>query len=325
MQKLMRQIVDNKLINSKCSCGMGLNWVEKELIVLEPCEHIIHKECLKGSNCSICQQKYTEYHNEKELKGMTKNSKYYQQYVDIHSMKNINSICQKNTMSFIFGLPHVLDVIGRLPFCRGFNDGLKLCKDVLTIAGVNLVVRGKENIKEGNKVIILNHTSYLDFIVAFYVFRAGFLSSSSVNDTWIGRKLTEILPILLIERGSKSNTVDRMKEYVEKYGSICLFPEGFMTHPDTIIKFRTGAFNVGFPILPAVIKFDPVIADVDPMEFIQKLGSVDSINVTINILPMEYPPFSENKIERIRKKMAKVGNLALSRVSNRDIKEVKNE
>lgn len=314
----------DKLINCKCVCGQGLNWIEKEIIVLEPCEHILHKSCyLLFDICPICKEKCDKIYTEKELGQLMKNDiKYYQKYVDVHSMKNINYICDKDTLNFVYGLPNILDIIGRLPFSRGHSDGLKLCKDVLTIAGTNMVVRGRENIKDCNKVIILNHTSYLDFIVAFYVFRSGFLATSSINDVWIGRKLTEILPILLIDRGQKSNTVERMKEYVEKYGSICLFPEGIMTHPDTIIRFRSGAFNTGHPILPAVITFDPVVADVDIFEFIQKMASAEKVNVTINILPMEYPPFTEKKIEKIRRNMAKVGNMALSRVSNRDIREI---
>ena len=36
---------------------------------------------------------------------------------------------------------------------------------------------------------------------------------------------------------------------------------------------------------------------------------------------MEYYPFNNEKIEKIREKMAQVGNLKLSRVSNRNLVE----
>lgn len=316
----------NKIINSKCICEKGLNWIVTENVIIEPCEHIVHKICwLDKDICPICQNSCDKYYNEYELSQLMKTDKtYYQKYVDIHSMKNINYIYEKNTKNLIYSLPHIFDILGRLPFSHGYNDGLQLCKDTFTVAGVNLLIRGKENNTECSKVIILNHTSYLDFMVSFYVFHASFLSSTAIKDTWIGRKIMDIIPLILIERGSKSNTVEKMKEYIKENGSICLFPEGFMTHPDTIIRFRTGAFNTGYPVLPAVIKYDPVIADSNVFDFLQKLGSSDGINIIVNILPLEYPPFDDNKIEKIRKKMAKIGNMALSRVSNKDIKDKNN-
>ena len=73
----------------------------------------------------------------------------------------------------------------------------------------------------------------------------------------------DIVPLLIIKRGKNANTVKKMKNYVRKHGSICLFPEGIITHPDTIIQFRTGAFNIGEPILPVVIKYNPAIFDDD--------------------------------------------------------------
>ena len=46
--------------------------------------------------------------------------------------------------------------------------------------------------------------------------------------------------------------------------------------------------------------------------------SQDEVNVTIEYLEPEYPPFNKYKIESIRKKMARRGGLFLSTVSNRD-------
>jgi len=34
-----------KNINSRCHCGNGLPWIKEEVIMLEPCEHLIHKKC----------------------------------------------------------------------------------------------------------------------------------------------------------------------------------------------------------------------------------------------------------------------------------------
>ena len=45
------------------------------------------------------------------------------------------------------------------------------------------------------------------------------------------------------------------------------------------------------------------------------------MNVDVYINDFHYPPFDNEKIQNIRKNMAKIGNLNLSNVSNRDISD----
>ncbi len=97
-----------------------------------------------------------------------------------------------------------------------------------------------------------------------------------------------------------------------------------MTHPDTIIRFRTGAFHIGFPVYPIVLKYNNIIADSSIGTFIFKLASGNKTIVDMEILDPFYPPFDDNKIELVRFAMAKAGNMAMSRVSNRDIIDKKN-
>ena len=35
----------NKIINARCVCKKGLTWIKNEIIMLNPCEHLIHKTC----------------------------------------------------------------------------------------------------------------------------------------------------------------------------------------------------------------------------------------------------------------------------------------
>ena len=92
-----------------------------------------------------------------------------------------------------------------------------------------------------------------------------------------------------------------------------------IVHPETLARFRTGAFHVNEPILPVVINYKPYVSDSSISDFLQKLASQNIINITVNILQPEHPPYGDEKIESIRRKMAKKGNMALSRVSNRDV------
>jgi 1-acyl-sn-glycerol-3-phosphate acyltransferase len=309
----------DKIINSRCICGLGLSWKEDIIVMLEPCEHLIHRNCITSNECPFCKTKIEKLYRENELKKLIKKDpKYYQKYIDIVCMKNVNNICRKDMTKIITNLPTIMDIIGRIPFSKGFNEGHKLCRDAFSLANVKLTIIGRKNITTQNKIIISNHTSIMDFMVMFYIFKCGFLASNSVKETMLGKMISEIIPILFIDRGKDTNTVEKMKEYVNKRGSLCLFPEGIIVHPETLAQFRTGAFYTDQPILPVVINYNPVVNDSSVGEFFQKFASQNSINVTVRILPIEHPPFTIDRINLIRKKMAKAGDLALSRVSNRD-------
>ena len=145
------------------------------------------------------------------------------------------------------------------------------------------------------------------------------MAASFTKDIWYLKHLINLLPLLLIDRGKTSNTVEKLKEFVDTKRSLCLFPEGIMTHQNTLSTFRTGAFMTGHPVQPIILKYKPYIYDTSMNNYITKLFSQEKITVTMTILDIEQPPFDNNKIEMIRHKMAKAGNFALSRVSNKDV------
>ena len=104
-----------------------------------------------------------------------------------------------------------------------------------------------------------------------------------VNKSPIGRKFSSLFPMVFVDRGQNTNTVDKMKEIIEQVGSLLLFPEGMCTNPDTITKFRTGAFHTGYPVCPAVINYTPLVYDSDTFQLIKKLFSCNELTITINI------------------------------------------
>jgi len=306
-----------KNINAKCHCGEGLPWIKEEVIMLDPCEHLIHKKCFnKLLKCPYCKSNVSTIIRASDFK---QNCCLYQKCIDILSMTNFDLLSRFKMVRVIDNIPSLLSTIARIPFIQGVSEGKKLINDIFSLNNINIHVTGLTNIRTEHKVFIANHTSHLDFMTIFYVLGTGFLSSSSIYDNPISKQLTNIIPLLVIERGKKWNTVEKMREYVQKYKSICLFPEGMLTHPDTIIKFRTGAFHIGYPVYPIVLKYDPVIADMSASDFILKISSGHKINIFMTILEPFYPPFDDAKIENIRKEMAYAGNMAISRVSNRDI------
>lgn len=310
----------DKIINSKCICKNGLPWIKENVIMLDPCEHLIHHKCftkLKTTKCPYCKFHITRIISSNDFKY---NPLLYQKCIDIISVSNFDNMSKIYTDKVLFNLPNLIGTILKIPFTRGIEAGKKLCSDILSMNNIEIKVKGLNKIKSGQKVFIANHTSHLDFFAIFYILETSFLSSSVIRDNIVSNQLSNVLPLLIVDRGKVGeNTVDKMRNYVKENGSICLFPEGMITHPDTIIRFRTGAFNIGYPVYPIVLKYRQVIADMSTKNFILKMASQQKEFIEMQILDPFYPPFDENKIELVRHTMAKKGKMAISRVSNRDI------
>lgn len=317
----------NKNINCRCYCGKALNWIQDDLLMLEPCEHIIHKSCKNNKNrCDICNTEINKYYTEKELSNKKENISYYQKYIDMLSVRHCNYMSKINKNKLIKKIPKIVSLSSKIGFLEGEAGAIKLTNDIMNLANVELHVMGRENIPKGKKVIIANHTCDFDFIPIYYLFKCTFLSSTILLQSTIGKMVYNLVKPVLIQRGEKGQkTVEKMRKSVDENGSICVFPEGILTHPDTLIRFRSGAFNIGYQICPIVLTYEPNIFDCNISKYIQKMLSQDKLTIKITILPPENPPFTQNKIEEIREKMAKVGNMALARTVNRDVRDISNE
>lgn len=323
----------NKNINSRCVCEKGLRWIPEDLYFINDCEHILHNSCFKKlenrRECPICKTKITRIYTLKDLERKVLESEgevkkeYYQKYVDLLSLSNMNDYGSKNLGLLIMKMPLYMNIFLKLPFISGFSNGHKACEDFLKLCNVKILVRGRKYLSNEPKVLILNHTTQMDFLISFYLFKCGYVASKIIADTIIGSKIQNIIPLVLIDRGKGQNTVKKIKEYIDKNKrDIAVYPEGIMTHPDTIIKFRTGSFHTGYPVQPIVVTYNPNISSCSDMDALYKMMSQKKeTQVIVNILPLEKGPFDDIKIEKIRAKMAKAGNLLLSRVSNRDIKD----
>jgi len=312
--------MDNKLINSRCICKKGLPWVKIEVVMLEPCEHLIHTKCFKElntKNCPFCNTEVTRIIGKDDYKY---DPKLYQKCTDILSMSCAYVRPSFDIGNFILGIPNIIGVLCQLPFSKGEKNALKICSDLLSGHNVKIKIKGLSKLKNEPKVFISNHSSHFDYLILFYVLKTGFLSSTFINDNIISKQINNIIPMMVIDRKNKnSNTVEKMKEHVAENGSICVFPEGIITNPNALIRFRTGAFHTGYPVYPIVLKYHANVGNSSVSKFIFRMIAKQNVRVTMYILDPVYPPFNDKKIEQVRYNMAKRGKLLLSRVSNRDI------
>ena len=320
----------DKVINFACFCGTDLLWKRDEVIMLNPCEHLVHRSCFKyfkylkseESKCPMCLTtvksitRAGDFRNDPSL---------YQKCVDILSVTNFDDKTGISYDNALFNLPRIAAFVMRIPFTRGINGGHVLCGDILRMGNIKIKVTGLDKIQKGPKVFIANHTCYIDFLALFYVLKTGFLSSSFIKKNPVTKQLLNILPILVVDntKGAKTNTVEKMTKYVEDTGSICLFPEGMLSHPETLTRFRTGAFNIGYPVYPIVLKYKNNISDTSILDFVLKTGSSKCELIEFMILDPFYPPFDDNKIELVRHVMAEAGDLMIARTSNKYINDIK--
>jgi len=320
----MQDNIKNKDLNFKCVCGR-LYMKATELAMVLPCEHMFHLTCLNKNKyqfCPICDTEIDGVHR------MTKKIKTYidvQRYSDMLSVSNYCGLSSYSVSSIIDNAMDLTHVIMSFPFCSNIQEGRKVIDNFLSLNNTDVCVRGLDRYSpREEKVFICNHTSYMDFMIIARFIDTFFLASDFVNGSIIGSTITKIIPTMIFSRGKSNNVVDKMKKFIKKNNSICLFPEGVMSHPDTIIKFRTGAFHIGAPIYPIVLKYENIKSDFDITTFIYKSSSRDKVKIYLDVIGPYYPPFSSEKIEKIRENMASVGNMLTSRVSSRGITEKDN-
>ncbi len=342
------KISDNIIVNFICTCKKHFKMGDNILYVL-PCSHMFHDKCFNqfviskqlGSisnelSCPLCNNKIKIVLDEKKIFSKPKYLKYQN---DITSVK-LNSSAIINYMILPVNLVKFTTFINKAFLVETTQELLDTLEHLFEILNIKINIidntsskdKGfymKNNIlhwndKKLNKsktVIISNHSHYLDSFILYYIFRCGFVSSEFINTTDIGKLVASKCKLLIFRRGVDTNMVEKIKEYLEEMKKIVIFPEGVMANNDTLIRFRTGSFHTGANICPVVIKYKNFVYDDDLKQMIFKLITQKEIGVDVYIGDIEYPPFDNQKIENIREKMAKSGNLKLSRVSNRGIVE----
>ncbi len=329
-------IIKNKkniIVNYYCICKKKY-FQEDKICFLLPCSHMFHTNCIQNkTHCPICNEKIKKFLTEEKI---FSNKKYFMYQNDIYSVK-INNFGYINYTILPVGLLNFSSFINKTLLINTKNEIINNLELLLKIinAKINIINNTSTNgfyLKNDgivfNKktpntkiIIISNHSSFLDTFILYYIFRCGFVASEFMLSTSFGRLIVYITKLLVFKRGVDTNMVEKIKEYLEEQKQIVIFPEGLMKdNNNSLLRFRTGAFYTGADICPIVIKYRNYVHDVDMLQSLFKLVTQPEIIVDVHILDMEYPPFNDDRIENIRKKMAKIGNLKLSRVSNRDVK-----
>ena len=328
-------MIKNMNINSRCFCNEDLNTINKIVMVL-PCCHFIHENCINKlllSNikiCYICKNEFTSVLVEEKIK-----------LLKDQNAINLKSIKQDNCLNidykiFANSLLTLTSLVNKLLLINTNNEIMDLIEKLLNDfkIKINILDNTKNNpiiykdsiikwIKDNDKeiTIIPNHSSYLDSIIIYYLFQCGFVGSSFLKSINIGKIIVDKCNILLFNRGEKTGMVNKIKKYLKKNKKICIFPEGMISYNNTLVKFRTGSFYASKNVCPIVIKYNVDVHDDNIINFIYKCMIQKEIIVDVYINDLINGPFNDDKIEKCRIKMSKIGNFELSNVSNKFVKD----
>lgn len=348
IKKVYNDNADEHLILN-CFCYCKKYFIHRDKIsLIYPCKHLVHEKCINdylylqikkninnyNLNCPICKQKIENIIDENKIK---KDKNLIQFKTDIESIK-IDELGFINYSLLPFSIVKLGALMNKLIIAQTQKELLdvaeiffKTCNikiniiDNTTLNPIeyknNTILWKNKKDNDLNKVIISNHSHYLDSFVIYYLFKSGFVASEFINKTNIGKIIASKCNLLIFNRNKDTNMVEKIKTYLEQQKIITIFPEGMMGNPNTLLRFRTGAFYTNAPICPIIIKYKPFLWDEDLQTLIFKLTTQNEIIIDVIINDLIYPPFDNIKINEIREYMSKIGELKLSRVSNKSIQD----
>ncbi len=160
-------------------------------------------------------------------------------------------------------------------------------KVLLLLAGVKVVVEGRENLPAGGPIIVMpNHQGHFDYPILFSVlpFRVIYLVRKEFFSIPVFRGFLRIAGFYLLDRRaamSAYNTLTEVAEEIRAGESVLIFPEGTHSLDGSVGKFKDGGFRLalqeGASILPIAIcgshkimpKFSWIIT---PQKVLVKIG-----------------------------------------------------
>lgn len=135
-------------------------------------------------------------------------------------------------------------------------------KFTINIIGMNLVIKGKENIPNRPCVFIGNHTSILDIPVILYSTerQVGFVSKKEVLKTPILSYWLQKGKCIALDRKNPRDAVRMINEGVKNLNdgySMMIFPEGTRSLDGKLLPFKKGSLKLAIkakvPIVPVTI------------------------------------------------------------------------
>ena len=141
---------------------------------------------------------------------------------------------------------------------------IKWSEILIKTSGVQLEVKGKENIKDNkNYIFAPNHSSFMDFPVLFLAVDKYlvFVAKKELKKIPIFKSILSISGSIFVDRENTNDAIDSLDELKSDLKntprSVVVFPEGTRSNSNQLKRFKKGAavlsINTGLPIIPVYI------------------------------------------------------------------------
>lgn len=186
---------------------------------------------------------------------------------------------------------------------------------------IHVKVHGLEKIDDKQKkVYIGNHISYHEVLTIPRFFVSNPIASLSASQNPLGKIMAKYSNVLVVKRGTSSNTVEQMNEFIEKYNNVFIFPQGIFSGYRSLTKYRTGGFATDFPVQPILSHYTQNVTNMKMLDIV----FFDRVDLDVYILDAIERKENESVTEyteRVRKLMANFKGYELSDVESRDVKD----
>jgi 1-acyl-sn-glycerol-3-phosphate acyltransferase len=134
---------------------------------------------------------------------------------------------------------------------------------ITRIAGIQLIVKGKENVPDNTAVLyVSNHRSYFDIVTLYPLTNntTGFVAKKELEKIPFIRRWMRYMNCQFLDRDNIKEglkTILNCIATVKNGCSVCIFPEGTRTPGDEMLPFKEGSFKIaeksGCLIIPVAI------------------------------------------------------------------------
>jgi 1-acyl-sn-glycerol-3-phosphate acyltransferase len=134
-------------------------------------------------------------------------------------------------------------------------------RGVAAAAGMKVRLHGTENIAEGARIYVSNHTSWFDiFALAGHLNNYTFIAKDELSRLFLFGRAARAIGIVFIERQNRKAAFESYKDAAKMVGtgkSVIVCPEGTRGYDYTLRQFKKGPFvlaiSAGVPIVPTIV------------------------------------------------------------------------
>ncbi|KAK4538445.1 hypothetical protein CDCA_CDCA17G4470 [Cyanidium caldarium] len=156
----------------------------------------------------------------------------------------------------------------------------------------------------GNWILVSNHVSFFDILYFVYAFAPSFVAKAQVRQLPLIGIITAALQGIFVDR-EQHTTASATEQVVRRvtavdaadYPPLLLFPEGTTSNNEAVLRFHSGAFVPGVPVVPFALRYrfgqcDPAFVGLSPWTVLCILAE-PCYALTVHCLPVYRPSAGE--------------------------------